>query len=286
MEIWSKEECVYLKQMYGLLDKHTLTSVLNRSWPSIQNKAFLLKIKRETNANSRKLISETNESYYWLGFLMADGHFNKNGQIQINLAEKDLKHLQKLGEFLEYKRKITKPHLSFSFTEIKEELESKFNVVNNKTYNPCNLQNISGDALFSFIIGFIDGDGSISKRGCLSIISHKNWLENICLMIKEISNDKYCSCKINKVGFSYATITNIETLKLIKRKIISLGLPVLQRKWERISFDKLSKNERFLNNSKIIEELTQQGLSTTEIIKKTGLSKSNIYKHKKTLRIR
>ena len=98
MEIWSKEECVYLKQMYGLLDKHTLTSVLNRSWPSIQNKAFLLKIKRETNANSRKLISETNESYYWLGFLMADGHFNKNGQIQINLAEKDLKHLQKLGK--------------------------------------------------------------------------------------------------------------------------------------------------------------------------------------------
>jgi hypothetical protein len=283
VEIWTKEECNYLKLNYCFLEKEMLIKHLNRSWSSIQNKAFLLKLKRGVNANSKKLLNGDNESFYWLGFLMADGYFGKNGQIQINLSKKDLNHLKKFANFIEYKNQILKPSLRFSFIEIKTELEKKFKVFNNKTYEPCDLTTLTDDSLFSFIIGFIDGDGSISKKGYISIVSHKNWLDNIAFMIKEISGNKYYSCKINNAGFSYASICNIETVKEIKNKAILLKLPILERKWDRVNFNKLSKKEKFDKNKNLIKMCLEKDLSIKDIIKKTGLSKSNIIKHKKLL---
>ena len=62
----------------------------------------------------------------------------------------------------------------------------KFNIKNNKTYEPMELNNYSfnKELLFSLIIGFIDGDGCINKvykkQDCnLRIHLHSSWLDNL-----------------------------------------------------------------------------------------------------------
>lgn len=279
VEIWSNEEIEFLKFNYQKMSRDLIISKLNRTWSSIQNKAFLLRIKRNClSANISKLINKTNEAYYWLGFIMADGHFSNSCQIQINLAEKDLHHLKKFANYIEYKNNLIKPNISVGFSDIRSELENIFDISNNKTYFPCKLNGLSGDSLFSFIIGFIDGDGSINTKGYLTLVSHKNWLNNICFMLKEISNGKHYSCKINKSDLSSGYICNIETMKLIKQKALELNLPILERKWSRVNETKLSKKERSVKIFNKCFELFSEGLTVNEVIQITNLSKSIVYK--------
>jgi hypothetical protein len=281
-KIWSEIETTFLINNYLCLDKKELVFKLNRSWSSIRNKLNLLKLKLPSqilNANSLKLINETNESYYWLGFIMADGHFSKNNQIQINLNKKDLNHLKLFATFIEYKKVLTKPNLSISYTPIKNYLIENYKIDNNKTINPCNLDKLSGDEFFSLIIGFIDGDGSINKKGYLSITSHSNWYENIKKMFNEISNNKHFGIRINSNGYTTANITNIETMKKIKNKIIELNLPILQRKWVNVNIEKLSKIEKNNKLKNICYDFFNKGLKPKEIVKKTNISSTFVYKN-------
>ena len=243
---WSKTDEEYIIETYPKGKKSDIINKLNRSWSSIQNKAFLLDIKRGKNANVYKLISGTNESYYWLGFLMADGHFGSNNQIQINLAKKDLNHLKKFATFVEYDGELIKPNLSIGFKEIRQELENKYQIVSDKTHYPCSLDNIDGDSLFSFIIGFIDGDGSINKKGYLTIKCHNSWVFNLNKMIAFLIDGDYQGGKINSEGLAIVTLTKIEVMKAMK--------------------------------SKICVDLFKKGLTVIEIMNKTGLSKSQVYK--------
>jgi hypothetical protein len=282
---WSQIEIEYLIENYPFGDKEKIKEALNRSWSSIQNKAFLLKIKRnKLNANSIKLTNETNEAYYWLGFIMADGHFSlANNQIQINLGYKDIEHLKRFAKFVEYNGEIIKPKISIGFGDIKTYLENKFEISNNKTYVPCTLKHLSGDSFFSFIIGFIDGDGTIDTKGYLKLKCHKSWLHNLNEMVKFLSDNDFNCGIINSEGLAYVSLTKIEMMKKIKIKIINLGLPVLKRKWDRVNFNKFSKTQRTLKNMNECRELFSKGLSVREVIKITGLSKSQVYKQKQLI---
>lgn len=281
--IWDKEEIQYLLDNYPNLEKDKIINHLNRGWSSIQNKAFLLNIKRDVrNSNSYKLINGSNESYYWLGFIIADGHFNdKSKQIQINLSEKDLHHLIKLSEYVEYKKKVESPRIVINYTDINDWLIENFNIKSNKTYNPCSLNKTYGDNLFSFIIGFIDGDGSIDKKGYLRIKCHKSWMDNLNFMISYLTENEVKQGYINSEGMSFISVTKIEIMKKIKQKIIDLGLPVLDRKWGRVKMSKFSKKEINKINSTICYDLFYEGKTINEVMSLTNLSKTQIYLQKK-----
>ena len=281
--IWDEVEIKYLQDNYPNLEKQKIINHLNRGWSSIQNKAFLLNIKRDIrNSNSYKLKNGTNESYYWLGFIMADGHFNnKTKQIQINLSEKDLSHLIKLSIYLVYKKKITSPSISINYTDINDWLIETFNIKSDKTYNPCSLNKLYDDNLFSFIIGFIDGDGSIDKKGYLRIKCHKSWLDNLNYMVSYLSNNEVNRGYINSEGLAFISITKIEIMKKIKQKIIELNLPMLDRKWDRVKMSKLSKKEINSKNTSICYGLFDKGKSINDVISLTNLSKSQVYKQKR-----
>ena len=76
VKIWSTNEDEYLYCNYPKLDKENIMIYLNRSWSSIQNRAYKLKIKRNIlTANSFKIIDGSNEAYYWLGFIIGIGGF-------------------------------------------------------------------------------------------------------------------------------------------------------------------------------------------------------------------
>lgn len=285
VKFWSKEEDEYLINNYSFSSKEKMVLDLNRTWSSIQNRTRKLKIKREIlNANSDKLIDGSNESYYWLGFIMADGHFNKNNQIQINLSVKDLEHLQKLALFVEYKGKILKPSINIGFGKIKKELNQIFNLSNDKTHNPCNLDELSGDNFFSFIIGFIDGDGTITEKGYLRIKCHKNWLNNLNKMIKFITNNDFNEGRINSEDLAIVQLTRIEYMKKIKNKILELNLPILKRKWDRVDLNKMSKNEKHEKMKKESFQYFEKGILPKEVLKISNLSRAFVYKiHKEYL---
>lgn len=51
------------------------------------------------NANLHKLLENSVEAFYWIGFLLADGSFS-NGKIRF--AIKDIEQLYKFGDFICY----------------------------------------------------------------------------------------------------------------------------------------------------------------------------------------
>lgn len=213
---------------------------------------------------------------------MADGHFNdKIKQIQINLSEKDLPHLIKLSEYVEYKKKIILPRISINYTDINDWLVDTFNITSNKTYNPCLLSNLYNDDLFSFIIGFIDGDGTIDNKGYLRIKCHKSWLGNLNFMVNHLTNNDFKKGIINNEGLSFISITKIEIMKNIKEKILKLNLPVLNRKWDRVRLNKLSKQEITNNNTTKCYQLFDKKKTINEVIDLTKLSKSQVYLQKR-----
>jgi len=59
-----------------------------------------LPIVRKKLADLSPLLNETLEAYYWMGFIMADGHLSKQNRLTVTLAIKDSDHLLKLKEFV------------------------------------------------------------------------------------------------------------------------------------------------------------------------------------------
>jgi L-rhamnose mutarotase len=276
---WTKKEEEYLKKNYLSYEMSKISKDLDRSISSITNKAFVLGLKNRNNklSNLNKLLNETNESYYWIGFFMADGHFNKNGQIQINLSIKDLHHLIRFASFIEYKKELNTPRLSVSDKEVVSLIKEKFNLTNNKTYNPPILNINDEEKMFSLIVGFIDGDGYIDKKGYLSIKIHKSWKDVLeKMLINLVGYDNY-SIYLNSGNLVIGCVKKIELTKKVKKRVIELNLPVLIRKWENIDFNKLSKQERRNSMDAECFSLFENGNSPTEVISKTKFSSSFVY---------
>jgi hypothetical protein len=275
---WSEFEVKYLKENYQTKDMSEIINDLNRSMSSITNKAYLLDLPNRVNrlCSLKPLLSETNEAYYWLGFLMADGHFTNKGQIQVNLSIKDLEHLKKFSNFVKYENELTKASLYVQDKLIVNEICDRYHLKNNKTYTPPIINNIDGlNNFFSLIIGFIDGDGNIDKNGYLRIKVHKNWSSNIELMMSHLS-DNY---NINFDSYNLVTgsITRIEIMKEVKQKALKLNLPILKRKWDNVNLDKLSKNERREKLDNICFNLFEKDKKPVEVIKYTDISSTFIY---------
>ena len=75
---------------------------------------------------------DTEEKAYWLGFLYADGSVgSKEDKIELGLAEKDLKHIEKFRDFMNITNKIsyrerTKSYrMSFRSIQCKQDLINK-----------------------------------------------------------------------------------------------------------------------------------------------------------------
>jgi hypothetical protein len=202
-----------------------------------------------------KLLEDIPESYYWIGFLMADGHIHhKIKRLTLSVAEKDKEHINKFSKFVNKNVTITKNKKDYKiFTNYRvrmadvsvvSEIIKKFDFKERKTYNPPLDLCISNDNLFiSFLIGFIDGDGCLSNnsnnRCCIQIHNHSSWENIINDWVDRLYNllkQKRQNNKNNKVKNRYCNITigNYTILRFLKNKTEELKLPILSRKWDRI----------------------------------------------------
>ena len=303
---WNTEEVEILKKNYPEMRIENLCEMLGRTWQSIGGKAKRLGIKRnimfsyESMGSLDLLLQETCESFYWIGFILADGHLRKPCGFSMNLASKDVNHLEKIAKFLKYKKELRevseKPYglyaMSFSDPDNFFDCVDKFSICSRKAYMPPNISEyeFNDDLLFSLIVGFIDGDGWIkykSKEGCqLGIVSHEKWKQNL-----EFIGDflyKFCEFSEDREKPNISTnkrkctliISNLYNVIKMKKKALDLGLGkcFLKRKWNKIDVNHENPRTKLANERRITAfKMDSEGCNIYEIAKRLGVSVSGAY---------
>lgn len=259
---WKSEELDWLRANYGKLpEKEMIEGLQGRKWEAIKKKAFVLGLKHEGFAKKKAdlsiLLHDNPVTYYWLGFLMADGGFTDR-RIQLGVAEKDLSHLNRFLSFVGSTNKIQELEqdqyrVKLTNVAVVRQLRAKFHISSRKTYEPCDLTGLTNDLLFSLIVGFIDGDGCIHCTGVhthrLCVVGHASWLSNFKLMQEFLhrrfapENHKYRPAYLREVRvrlpgkkkkskhtLAVFYIGKKGILRAIKQKADELGLPYMERK--------------------------------------------------------
>ncbi len=234
------------------------------------------------------LLNDTYESFYWIGFLLADGSFNKTNRLTIVLSAHDIIHLEKFAKYIKYKKPIKisnvkinnkefqKCGLSIQDKNIIPLLVEKFDISINKTYNPPKTINKwNKDLILALFAGFIDGDGSITRKtnrkdAKLHIKNHSSWL----YILEEFSNIIFGKnyCGINKDGYAYLAIEEFPVIRKLKLELLKLNIPLLERKWNNIDENYINKLEKGQIIRPLIKEDFNNGITRKEICKKYNVS--------------
>lgn len=230
------------------------------------------------------LLEETPETYYWVGFLLADGHFDK-GRINFTLAKKDKKQVIKFAKFIGWKGSVKETEIYASVSpmhkDVVNKLCEKFDISGNKTYNPPRTILIHNKELLKYLlIGFIDGDGNIEKqykrKDCfIRIKTHLSWkniLEEFCKLLGYSINH----VKVNKQGYCELYISDSSIITELKK--YSKYIPVLERKWNKVDENFVSKLIKSKENKEKILKLLEQGVKKIEISKQLSVSPSLVTK--------
>ena len=194
------------------------------------------------------LLEETPETYYWMGFLLADGHFDNGKRIVVGLAEHDRDHLEKFAKYVGYQGTISTVkknsynavhsavRLSAMDTEVVGKLCEKFDIKSNKTYNPPKTLNwIPEDLFLCLLAGFIDGDGTINESS-IRIKVHAAWF-NILLEFCNRLGLPEKNVSLNKEGYCVFYINRIDANNFFKDLIFNKIIPFMGRKWSNIIVD-------------------------------------------------
>lgn len=240
------------------------------------------------------LLKETPETYYWIGFLLADGHFDNGKRIVVGLSEHDRDHLEKFAKYIGYNGTFSlvkrEPHnavrLSAMDTEVVGKLCEKFSIKSNKTYNPPESLNwIPEDLFLCLLAGFIDGDGSINES-CIRIKVHISWLKLFKEFCKRLNlSEKNVS--ITKENYCVFYINRCDANRLFKNIILNNSIPFLYRKWSNIIVNGDGKflrgdfeGPKKANGTEKIIQLYKSGFTTKQISEIVGKKEGAVLKIK------
>jgi len=293
---WTALEEDTLTALYGIADRETLKrSLPNRTWDAIKLRAGHLGLKfydarrshEYVQADLSPLLEDNVIAYYWMGFLGADGSFS-NCRLKLTLAKRDQDHVRRFCEFIHCSNDRDQINdgygVSVQDKAVVPELTKKFHFKKSKTYNPPNLSWMKDEHFLPFVIGFIDGDGSIKKQfgrndAQCAIKVHRSWMDNL----QEISN-RICAmagtspnkARIGKHGYASLCFSNSIVLRYLKTKVLEMELPVLQRKWDQIDENFVSRIELSQQRLPKIKDMLDQGMTQKEIAAELDLSRALI----------
>jgi len=97
---WTEEEDRFLLDNYESLSFDEIEKHLERTHNAILLRAIKLGVRRngidQRQGDINSLLLEKPDSYYWIGFIMADGTVLNNKRIRVSLSCKDEDHLKKM----------------------------------------------------------------------------------------------------------------------------------------------------------------------------------------------
>ncbi len=213
------------------------------------------------NTHNTLFFREPNlENAYWAGFIAADGNLclkeQKYKMLQIVLHNKDVEILEQFKEQTKSTNNIhflkTKEHarLGIRATEWFDDLGKYWNITPNKTHTlqPPNLTNLEHQ--LAYIIGLIDGDGSI----CICNFNQKHKGKTYTyprikfMACGTLPLMQWCSTILNKIELEKYNPLRVETAtqsnlkyircdklraKLLLQRLLEVNVPWrLPRKWD------------------------------------------------------
>lgn len=292
---WTTEEDNILRNNYQLRKQDLLHLLPNRTPAAINIHASKLGLKKQHNeyvqSNLAILLEENPISYYWMGFILADGHISNNKRLIITLAIKDKHHLKKLAQYIHWKKIIydyrkTKCTINPQDKYYIQQLTQKFDISHRKTYYPpATFDWIQSNDLFlALFCGYIDGDGQIRhqwkrKDCCISIHIYSSWQQLLDECIKRLNtiyNTQSPLGRIGKDGYYNVNITNSVIIHALKKFAIQQQLPILQRKWQKIDTTRISKQVIAQQNANKILQLYQQNTNNTKIAQLLNVSRQYV----------
>ena len=251
-------------------------------------------IQKKNHPNKiEKLLDETPESYYWVGYLLADGHFNKNYRLKFTQSGKDKISVEKFKKYIEtetpiyYIKNVDCAELSVMNVDVIKKLMEKFDIKSDKTYNPPDkllFEKMDCDMLSYLFIGFVDGDGHIGnlhkrKDFNLRVKTHSSWFDILDIFAKRIFGLENHT-KINKQGYADLIIGDTQLLKQFKKKYIeNLNFEPLKRKWDVIDLSFVGRNEKSKIDFENVSSLYKCGYSVKQICKELDLKEGLVYKN-------
>ena len=256
---WSKEEDDILIKLYGNTKPELIYKQLpNRSVYSIRKRANILELKGNMRLSKKKYTIDfhyfkqiTADNSYWAGFIAADGCVcNKDSSVRISLSEKDRHHLEIFcksigydGPIIDYKQKQASGNV-FNYSRVGlwgvrewcHDLGSNFNIIDRKSLvlkPPTNLTRIQ---YLNFIIGYIDGDGSIffDKKGKihLGLVGTREMMAWIHYILGQEHANRVNFYKRNNVyRLVYTGSTAASILQILSNTTCNFRL---ERKWSKI----------------------------------------------------
>lgn len=292
---WTVEKIEFLRKEYPLGDKDKLAESLGLTRKSLKYAAARFKVKSlkpRKKLSYSKLLEESNEAWYWQGFIMGDGHIRPSGVLSITLSEKDKGHLENLNKFIPNKIKDIKSETTYAFgnyclykmydVDTALKFLHRYKLTGPKTYNPPDLSCLdSCNKFLSFFMGLFDADGCIgfnkSKNvSSLKIEVHLNWksvLETIQTKLKTYLNVDSTVRETSR-GYVKLMIFKFDFIKLLKETALELNLPYLERKWSNVNLNYICKKHIMENSLDSINKMISGGFNWTQIADVLGLKEN------------
>lgn len=291
--MWTEEENKYVINNYNKFTYEKIALHLGRTKDSVKSKihkVLKLEPKIKGTNNLVPLLSDSNDVWYWLGFIAGDGYLSENS-VSITVHPDDCNHLEILGNLVNRTTSTTKKgYCCLSIGDITNILLLKNKIGYNnsaKTYNPLSINyKVDKDYMLSFIFGLIDADGCIEvrnkKMSRLKIECHGSWYENLRLIgtFLEINLNIESKTIINKRGYALFTITKHTNGIKLRNELKRLKIPYLKRKWDGFS-DSTHACNFFDDIEDVVIEKYKNGQNLHSIAKELGVKYGSLYNHKK-----
>lgn len=206
MKLTEHEEQL-LREHYEYGDFDNLCKLMNKKKHAISELARKRGLKRKIDTtrggNLTPLFSKTLESFYWLGQIAADGYVSKRGHFMYSQAEKDKDTVEKLAVYLgssvysygksteSFSPEGMTYRVNISDINLGKKLREMFGLLpdQKKTYTGIKLDFIqTADQATAFLIGYLDGDGSLNKK-MYRVECDISWFQTFKDLINKLSKE-------------------------------------------------------------------------------------------------
>jgi hypothetical protein len=261
-KIWTKYEKEFVEKTYQEMRHSEIAHTLGRTTQSVAlfcsvNKLHKKEIRlydgnKKYSYNENYFDVPRAESAYWAGFIAADGCIStSHGCLILALKEEDRYQIENFKSALNYTGPIThKTNISggkaYPYSDLRiysawpliAQLYKHYGIGPRKTFQlgPPNL--FDEQLIKAYIVGYIDGDGSIFFRGdriSLSLCGTDALLQWIKTKFDLWYPPTRQQTHVRRSKSIYEYATSGRRAEIILKDLSSLGVPFLKRKWDKVS---------------------------------------------------
>lgn len=288
---WSDDDLARLREVYPTAEMgDVLGSFPGRSSAAVKLRAQKDGLRRPPAApqgSLKRLLEQTPIAAYWIGFLMADGHFSER-RLAVKVSVLDVDHVRSLADWLgpgfrvKTERGGTIASLSCQQPTTVRALRERFDISPRKTYDPPSRLPYEDTALLTaWLIGLIDGDGTIrvpyGRRGAMaSVVAHLAW-QPLLMQVRDTLSLGTVGTRAGGVKNArvYASLSISAHSELAELKTFASRhrLPVLERKWVKVDEAFETRTVR----ARRARELVAAGATVSDLVRELGYSHDSAY---------